>query len=239
MGESNKAYELSIDDGKVRIIIKIEDIKVDVINSTNEFITPSDDEIYLFLSFSDLEINSTREEGYKLDNSISNKSELKSFLIEKESIWFDVDMSKMSNLLNNTIQFSIKGKHPNHIKYFVKKLNYKIEWLQFDKQKDSISTVSVTKKSFSQSRIESNMSYSLEEIAKSSELLSRAIKKIDLRTGSSYVRLNSEDGKLDPIMVSMAEKLGYQLEVLNEEAINDLQKRGRKATHIISLMINY
>ena len=148
-------------------------------------------------------------------------------------------MSKMSNLLNNTIQFSIKGKHPNHIKYFVKKLNYKIEWLQFDKQKDSISTVSVTKKSFSQSRIESNMSYSLEEIAKSSELLSRAIKKIDLRTGSSYVRLNSEDGKLDPIMVSMAEKLGYQLEVLNEEAINDLQKRGRKATHIISLMINY
>ena len=45
MGESNKAYELSIDDGKVRIVIKIEDIKVDVINSTNEFITPSDDEV--------------------------------------------------------------------------------------------------------------------------------------------------------------------------------------------------
>ena len=61
MGESNKAYELSIDDGKVRIVIKIEDIKVDVINSTNEFITPSDDEIYLFLSFSDLEINSTNQ----------------------------------------------------------------------------------------------------------------------------------------------------------------------------------
>lgn len=239
MSESKKAYELSIDEGKVRVVIKIEDIKVEIRNSIKEFITAQKDDINLFLSFTDLEIKSNRKEGYILEQISSKKSEQDSYSTQKESIWFDVDMSEMSNLLNNPIQFSIQGKYPEHLSYFIKELNYRIEWLQYDQKKESVSTVSVTTRSFTQPRIESNMSYSLEDISTSSELLSRAIKKIDLRTGSSYVKINSEYANLDPVMIIIAEKLGYQLEVLDEDAINDLQRRGRKATHIISLIINY
>jgi hypothetical protein len=239
MIESKKAYELSIDEGKVRAVIKVEDIKVDVRNSANEFISMDEDDVHLFLDFTDLDIKTVKKNGYELLYPLEKNTETKSLSLKKDNIWFDVDINNMSSILNNSIQFSISGKHPSHISYFIKKLDYKIEWLQYDKQKDSISTVSVTKGSFVQPEIESNVNYSLEEISSCAELLSRAIKKIDLRTGSSYVRINTEDGKYNSLLIVMAKQLGYQVEVLDDDTIKDLQKRGRKATHIISLIINY
>lgn len=118
-------------------------------------------------------------------------------------------------------------------------MDYKIEWLQHDKLKNEISTVSVTKRTYTQPRIEQNVNYELDEIAKSAELLKKAINRIDLRTGSAYVRLNTEDGKLDPVIMIIAEKLGYSIKILDEETISELKKRGQKATHLISLLINY
>jgi len=233
------AYELPIKEGEVRIVIKIEDINVEEENSAKEFVSSTDDEINLFLNLVDLDIKTIDNEGFRLLNTSEENSMLESLSLEKESIWFDVDMSAMSDLLNNTIQFSIVGKYPKHINYFIKALNYKIEWLQYDKQKDTISTVSVTKRNFTQSRNDSTVKYSLEDVAKCAELLSRAIKKIDLRTGSSYVRINTDVVNFDPLLVVMAEKLGYQLEVLDENTIKEIHKEGRKATHIISLIINY
>lgn len=239
MTDNKEAYKLSIKEGKVRIVINIEEIDIKITNTAEEFINAKDDKISLFLNFEDLEIKSINENGYDLISSTGKRTSLNSLSPKKDSIWFDVAMSDMSSMLKNTIQFSAKGNFPKHINYFIKKLDYKIEWLQYDNQKDSISTVSVTKRRFSQSREESDTGYSIEEIAKCAELLNRAIKKIDLRTGSSYVRINTEDGVLDSVLVAMAENLGYQLEILDDEAISDLQQSGRKATHIISLMINY
>lgn len=239
MSDNKEAYKLSIKEGKVRIVVNIEEIDIEVTNTAEEFISAKEDSISLYLNFEDLEIKSIKENGYELISSADKKASLNSLSLKKDSIWFDVDMSNMSSMLNNTIQFSAKGKFPNHLNYFIKKLDYKIEWLQHDKQKDSISTVSVTKRRFSQSREESDTGYSIEVISKCAGLLNRAIKKIDLRTGSSYVRINSEDGALNPVLVAMAENLGYQLEILDDESIKDLHQSGRKATHIISLMISY
>lgn len=239
MIESKKAYELSIDEGKVRVVINVEDIEVEVRNSANELISVDEDQVHLFLNFTDLDITTIRKEGYELLYPTEKKAGTRYLSLEKDNIWFDVDINKMSSILNNSIQFSISGKHPKHISYFIKKLDYRIEWLQYDKQKNSVSTVSVSKLSFSQPKIESDVRYNLEEISNCAELLSRAIKKIDLRTGSSYVRINTEDGKYDSLLIVMAKKLGYQIEVLDDDTIKDLQKRGRKATHIISLIISY
>jgi uncharacterized protein YmfQ (DUF2313 family) len=70
-------------------------------------------------------------------------------------------------------------------------------------------------------------------------LLAKAIKRIDLRTGTAYVKLNTEEGKYDPVLVVIAAQLGYQVEVLDDDTISDLLKRGQKATHLISLILNY
>lgn len=239
MGDIKEAYKLPIEEGKVRVVINIENIKIEITNTAEKFIDAEDDGKSLFLSFDDLKIKAIKSDGYELINAASKKSDHDLLTLKKDSIWFDVGMDDMSSVLTSTIQFSIKGNYSDHISYYIKKLDYKIEWLQYDKKKDVISTVSVTKRDFIESKKHLNVGYSLEDISKSAELLGRAIKKIDLRTGSSYVRINSEDGALDPILIAMAEKLGYQLEVLDEEKIENLHKEGRKSTHIISLIINY
>lgn len=239
MGDIKEAYILPIEEGKVRIVINIENINIEITNTAEKFITEKDDKKSLFLSFDNLKIKTIKSEGYELISLPKKKSNQNLLTLKKDSIWFDLDMDDMSNVLTNTIQFSIKGNYPDHISYYIKKLDYKIEWLQYDKKKDSISTVSVTKRNFSEPKENLNVGYSLEDISKSAELLGRAIKKIDLRTGSSYVRINSEEGALDPILIIMAEKLGYQLEVLDEGKIESLHKEGRKSTHIISLTLNY
>ena len=239
MGDTKEAYKLPIEDGKVRVVINIENINVEITNNAEKFITAEDDKKCLFLSIDNLNISAIKPSGYELITQSGKKSDESFLSLKKDSIWFDVNMDDMSNVLTNTIQFSIIGDYPTHLTYFIKKLDYKIEWLQYDSKKDSISTVSVTKRSFVESRKESAVGYSIDDISKSAELLGRAIKKIDLRTGSSYVRINTEDGTLNPILVTIAEKLGYQLEVLDKEQIESLQEEGRKATHIISLILNY
>lgn len=237
MSDIKKPYQDSIDKGKVRIVVKVEDIDVEISNSAEEFISSDDDTTLLYLEFVELDIDSINNKGYELNLSSSKKAG--DSVLNKESIWFDVDMEKVASLLNDSVQFSIKGNYPNHISYFIKKLEYKIEWLQYDEKSNEIATVSVTKKSYSQPRLERVEDYSIEDISKAAELLDKAIKKIDLRTRTAYVKLNTYEGKLDPLITIIAAKLGYQVETLSEDTMSELRKQGQKATHIISLIINY
>lgn len=237
MSDIKKPYQDSIDKGKVRIVVKVEDIDVEISNSAEEFISSDDDTTFLYLEFVELDIESINNKGYELN--LSSSKNAGDSVLNKESIWFDVDMEKVATLLNDSVQFSIKGNYPKHISYFIKKLQYKIEWLQYDEKSNKIATVSVTKKTYSQPRLERVEDYSIEDISKAATLLDKAIKKIDLRTRTAYVRLNTNDGKLDPLITIIAAKLGYQVETLSEDTISELRKQGQKATHIISLIINY
>jgi len=239
MSKSEEAYKISIKKGEVRIVINIEDIDIEIENSATEFIDAKEDTMFLHLGFSDLNIEGLQADGYELHPIKKKGLKSQSLELKKDSIWFDVDIDKVSGVLNNTIQFHVEGNQPKFISYYIKKLYYKIEWLQYDKNKDSISTVSVTKKTYSQPRTEINTDYSIEEISRCAELLGRAIKKIDLRTGTAFVKLNTEEGKLDPVLITIGAQLGYQVEVLGEDTISDLLKRGQKATHLISLILNY
>jgi len=239
MSDIKKAYTSSIKKGEVRIVINIEDIDIEVENSASEFVNNDEDTMFLHLDFSDLDIKDLNLEGYELILPKKKESKPQSIELKKDTIWFDVDIEEVSGVLNNTIQFHIEGQFPKFLSYYIKKLRYKIEWLQYDKKKDAISTVSVTKKSYSQPKTEIDTDYSIEEVSKCAELLGRAIKKIDLRTGTAYVKLNTENGKFDPVIITIGAQLGYQVEVLDEDTISDLLKRGQKATHLISLILNY
>ncbi|MAB66667.1 MAG: hypothetical protein CL662_07495 [Bacteroidetes bacterium] len=238
MDTNIEAYNLEIKEGKVRIVFNVQEIQLTVSNAIAEFFSPKADTVKLHIDLGDLKVDGVNNEGYDLTINIKD-DEVSSFSLPQNIIWFDVDIAGVSNVLNNSVQFKVEGNYPELLSYFIKKLDYKIEWLQFDKIKKEISTVSVTKKSYAQSRIERNVQYSLETISRSAELLNKAIHRIDLRTRSAYLKLNTENGKLDPVIISIAEKLGYEISVLDEETIEELKKRGQKATHLISLVINY
>lgn len=239
MNEKNEAYQLPIEEGRVRIVFNVDQIRVKVTNSIEEFFSQKDDATKLFLDLGNLKIKGISSKGYELEKKERKKSEGVFFTLPEDSIWFDVDIEEVSTVLNNSVKFLIKGNYNEHISYYIDKMEYKIEWLQYDKSKDEISTVSVTKRTYTQPRLEQNVSYELDEIAKSAELLKRAISKIDLRTGSAYIKLNTAEGRLDPVIILIGEKLGYEVKVLDEETISELKKRGQKATHLISLILNY
>jgi hypothetical protein len=238
MDKNIDAYNSEIKEGNVRIVFNIEEIQLAVSNTIEDFFSPENDTVTLNIDLGKLKVDGIKDEGYKLVKNDKSKDSV-TFNLPQNSIWFDLGIDEVSSVLNNSVQFKVQGSYPKHVSYFIKKLDYKIEWLQYDKSKEEISTVSVTKRSFVQPRIEQNVRYSVQTIAKSAELLNKAIRRIDLRTGSAYVRLNTDDGKLDPIIISIAEKLGYEVSVLDEETVDELKKRGQKATHLISLIINF
>lgn len=239
MNQKNEAYQLPIKEGNVRIVFNVGQIQVNISNSIKDFFSQKDDAVKLFVDLGDLNIKGIKKEGYDLVKKKSKQNPEDSFILPDDIIWFDVDIEEVSSVLNNAVKFHIKGSYSEHLRYFIDKMDYKIEWLQHDKLKNEISTVSVTKRTYTQPRIEQNVNYELDEIAKSAELLKKAINRIDLRTGSAYVRLNTEEGKLDPVIIIIAERLGYSIKILDEETISELKKRGQKATHLISLLINY
>tara|TARA_R110001599_G_scaffold1889_4_gene9930 strand:- start:391772 stop:392491 length:720 start_codon:yes stop_codon:yes gene_type:complete len=239
MNQKNEAYQLPIKEGKVRIVFNVDQVQVKISNSIKDFFSQKDDTVKLFVDLGDLNIKGIKNEGYDLVKKKSKQNSDDSFALPEDIIWFDVDIEEVSNVLNNSVKFTIKGHYSEHVSYFINKMDYRIEWLQHDKVKDEISTVSVTKRNYTQPKLEQNVSYELEQIAKSAELLHKAINRIDLRTRSAYVRLNTEDGILDPVITIIAEKLGYDVKVLDEETVSELKKRGQKATHLISLVINY
>lgn len=234
-----EAYTSPIKKGEVRIVINIEAVNIENENSGVDSDSGEEDTMFLHLDFSDFGISPIPDKGFKLMSSKIRNSKYQLYELKKNSIWFDIDIEKVSGVLNNDIHFHVEGSQSKFKNYYIKDLNYKIEWLQYDKNRDSISTVSVTNKNFQQAITELNIDYSIEEISKCASLLAKAIKRIDLRTGTAYVKLNTEDGKYDPVLVVMAVQLGYQVEVLDDDTISDLLKRGQKATHLISLILNY
>lgn len=66
-------------------------------------------------------------------------------------------------------------------------------------------------------------------------MLGRAIRKIDVRTGKAMVKFNTEKGRLEPLLIGMAEKLGYVIESLDKPTIIKEDEKGNSVSHSISL----
>ena len=66
-------------------------------------------------------------------------------------------------------------------------------------------------------------------------MLGRAIKKIDLRTQQALVKFNIEKGNLEPMIIGMADRLGYTVTALDKEIIQREDEKGHSVSHSIQL----
>lgn len=226
-------------DSDVRILLNVKKLNVSVKNIAPDFLSFKDDQPVLVIDIqSEDELVSIHFDKYAL-KVVANKKEEVGLFFEDKSIWFDINMNSVGSIWSANFDFHIESEHPKYLNYHIQLLEYDLEWLQNDSKTDKIESVSVSNKEFKQKILEEELSYTLLEVERCADMLGRAIKKIDIRTGSAYIRLNTDNGRLEPALKKIALKLGFELKNVEETMAWNQERRGYKASHIISLIRNY
>ncbi len=229
-----------INEGEVRIRVHVLSLYCQIENTAPDFLSLEEDTPYLIIDVADDEVAKFIDiQKRELVVNIDASTKEYYVLNLKEDIWFDVNMALVGAVWKSDFKFTIESKHPKYLKYTIEDLDHEVQWLQADPKTNEIKSVSDSRKKFKPQPVSGETLFSLEEISRASDMLGRAIKKIDLRTGSAFVRFNSEKGRLDPLIISIAEKLGYLVEVIDSEMARRLEIKGDRVSHKISLLRNY
>ena len=56
------------------------------------------------------------------------------------------------------------------------------------------------------------------------DMIGRAVRKIDIRTSGAYVKFNTDKGRLEPLIIGIAEKLGYTIEPLDKSDFLSMER---------------
>ena len=238
MTNEEQAFQEPIKSGNARILLRLKEVVCEVENNAPDFITVENDEVELNISLSgnqSLQVYEF-EKPYALVYKGQNKDdELFRFKVKEECIWFDIRIDQIKDIWVTDLQFSISSKNSRYIAYYIKELDHEIEWLQPDMKSGEIKVMSISQKKFKPPKISGRENYSALEVIRCADMIGRAVRKIDLRTGGAYVKFNTDKGRLEPLIVGMGEKLGYKIESLTKEEVVEMESNGHSASHSIYL----
>ncbi len=237
MSNNLDAFKEPIESGLVRILLRINEIHCEVKNDAPDFIDPKEDQpkIKIVPEADIFHLTQVFQERYSL---VLNKRRSKDGIIvwdlSQEGIWFDIPMDKVKKVWLTDFNFYIESKSPRYLTYYILDVDHKIQWLQVD-ESGSIISLSEFRKKFTPPPISERETFTGAEILKCSDMLGRATRKIDVRTGKAMVKFNTEKGRLEPLLMGMAEKLGYVIEPLDKRTIIKEDEDGNSVSHSISL----
>ncbi len=238
MIKDNEAFDIPIKEGKARILLRLGEIKCEVENSAPDFISTKQDEVTLKVELpTDSKISIAEfEKPYNLRlKENSSESESATFLAINDTIWFDINIDQVKDIWVADLGFVLQSKNSRYLAYYIKELDHQFEWLQPDMKSGEIKTMSISKKKYKVPRISGKETFSATEVIRCADMLNRSIRKIDLRIGGAYVKFNTDKGKLEPLIVGIADKLGYEVEPLSKEIILDMEASGENVSHSIFL----
>ncbi len=236
-----QAYQSPLDADKVRILLKLQNIECIFENNAPEFIDVSRDEVTI-------EITPTSQIKGKIDGLQASypltlrdtkiNSDKAIFELNQTFIFFDIDIDYVKDIWVSNIDFHLNSKFERYLFYYITSLDHQLEWLQTDIKTGEIKSLSISSKSYKVPIIAPHMRYSASEVIRCADMIGRSTQKIDLRTGGAYVKLNTNKGRLEPLIVSMAEKLGYVIKALDTETIQKMDANGKNVSHSIYLKRN-
>ncbi|MFN1835478.1 hypothetical protein AB2B38_009470 [Balneola sp. MJW-20] len=233
-----EAFEQKIPDGLVRILIRVEDIKCKVHNAAPDHLSPEKDEIFIRLNidhpFQD-ELDILNEDHPLEINKRKSDDEFLVLELKNGGIWFDIEMDKVKDIWISEYVYEIRSKNSRFLKYSIRDLSHTIEWLQEDEQSGEINSLSNFTKKFTPASIALEESYSADEILQCADMIGKAIHKIDLRSRSALIKLNTEEGRLEHLIMEIADRLGYEISALEESELTNVRKSGGIASHSIRL----
>lgn len=231
-----KAFEKNLPSGKVRLVLNFESLIIAADNLAPDYLSLAEDRPVL--SF--MAKSTGKQQGVlysarlplKFLTLAQNESDL---ALADSSHWFDVDLDQIDQIWMSVFTFNIETGYPRYLKYKIKKLQYSVEWLQTNSETGKIESVSISRRDYQPPVDELTPDYSLHDIKMSSDLLGRAVKKIDLRTGSALIRFTAEEQRLEPVVQYIAAGLGYDLSKVDKRRFGGGNKKGLLPTHILSL----
>jgi hypothetical protein len=236
-----EAFSKPIEDGRARILLRMQTIECEVENSAPDFISVEDDELFLSVQPSQ-EVNvsiDALDQSFPVEfvryNPDGNGVILKP---KKESIWFDIDVEQVTDIWIADLSFRIENKHSRYLAYYITKLDHRLEWLQPELRTGEIKSMSISTKKFKPPKITGKEMFSSVEVIRCADMIGRSVRKIDLRTGGAYVKFNTDKGRLEPLIIGIAEKLGYVIDPLDKETIVQMDQEGKNVSHAIYLKQN-
>ena len=232
------AFKDPIEQGLIRIFLRVEDIECEIENDAPDFVNAREDNPLLTITpeadLQDLTDVFLKTYPLILNKRKSGESKLV-WEMEQGGIWFDIQMDDVKEVWLSEFNFYIESEKPRYLAYYLKDVKHKVEWLQPDTKIGEIQSISNFKKKYTPPPITEKNTYSGSEVLKCSDMLGRAIKRIDLRTKEALVRFNTEKGNLEPMLIGMADRLGYSINPLDKEVIMREGEKGNSVSHSISL----
>lgn len=237
MNNNLDAFKEPIESGLVRILLRVQEVKCEVKNDAPDFIDPMEDHptIKIIPEADIFHLTNVFQESYPLVlNKRKSKDEIIAWDLAQEGIWFDIPMDKVKEVWLTDFNFYIESKSPRYLTYYILDVDHKIQWLQVD-ESGGIISLSEFRKKFTPPPVSERETFTGAEILKCADMLGRAARKIDVRTGKAMVKFNTEKGRLEPLLMGMAEKLGYVIEPLDKPTIIKEDGKGNSVSHSISL----
>ncbi len=238
MSEQLAAFRDPIKDGLVRILLTINAIETEVENDAPDFVNPREDTPMLKVS-PDTDVTSITEafqKSYPLELNTRPPDEERLYWELKDGgIWFDIAMEEVKDIWLSDFRFYIESKKPRYLAYYIQNVEHKIEWLQKDEKSNEIRSLSNFKKKFKRPLVSEKESYSGAEVMKCADMLGRSFRKIDIRTNSAMVKFNTDKGRLEPLLIGIADRLGYLVKALDKETIVKEDAKGNSVSHAVSL----
>ncbi|MDR9416117.1 MAG: hypothetical protein RI564_07525 [Gracilimonas sp.] len=238
MSNNLKAFEEPIEEGLVRILLRISSVICEIENDAPDFVTPEEDKPHLVVKPQDdiAELTKVFTKSYPLMlNDKKSKGKKMVWKLKKGGIWFDIEMDSVKDIWLTEFNFFIESERPRYLKYYIQDIEHKVQWLQKDVNSGEIRSLSEFKKKFTPPPISEKEVYSGNEILKCADMLSRAISKIDMRTKQALVKFNTDKGRLEPLIIGMGDKLGYKISALDKETMRIENEKGNNVSHTIAL----
>ncbi len=238
MPEPSKAFSESIPSGLIRILLRVESLICEYENDAPEFVDPREDRPALkIVPETDVSgLTDAFEKSYALMlNSRKTKEGFICWEMEQGGIWFDISMDDVKEIWLSEFNFYIQSQKPRYLSYHIKNVDHKVEWLQVDDKTGEIRSLSEFKKKFTPPPVSGKESFRGSDVIKCADMIGRASQRIDLRTRTALVKFNTDKGRLESLIIGMAEKLGYHVEALDKETIRKEDEKGNSVSHLISL----
>lgn len=238
MGNNLAAFQQPIKEGLIRIFLRVKEIECEIENDAPDFVSLEKDQpILKIIPSIDLTgITAVFDKPHPLRfKSIEKEAATQRLELENGGIWFDISMEQVKEVWLSDFDFKVESEKPRYLSYFIKNVNHNLEWLQNDPKLGEIRSLSNVKKNYAGPNLNQKEMFSGADVLMCADMIGRAIKKIDVRIGSAMVKFNIDKRPIEPLLVNMAKKLGYDIDPLEAKSIESESRRGNSVSHIISL----